>query len=189
MRFLDYAPILHISALTGERAPKVLETIDKIAAARRKRMPTPALNKFIEEVTAANPPVSPGRKHVRILYAAQIGVAPPSFVFFTNVATTFHFSYERFLDQQAARAVRLHRLADSHAGPPPRQEDRPWRQGVARGSVERGKQRPSTKLNAGRPANVSRRADAARKNFGAQVETTAGRRAVEARESRVNMRS
>ncbi len=91
MRFLDYAPILHISALTGERAPKVLETIDKIAAARRKRVPTPALNKFVEQVTAANPPVSPGRKHVRILYAAQIGVAPPSFVFFTNVATTFHF--------------------------------------------------------------------------------------------------
>ena len=51
-------------------------------------------------MTAANPPVSPGRAHVRILYAAQIGVAPPSFVFFTNVATTFHFSYERFLVNQ-----------------------------------------------------------------------------------------
>src|SRR5207237_9979735 len=97
MRFLDYAPILHISALTGERAGKVLETIDKVAAARRTRVPTPALNKFIEQVTAANPPVSPGNKHVRIMYAAQIGVAPPSCVFFTNVATTFHFSYERFL--------------------------------------------------------------------------------------------
>src|SRR5205823_13826182 len=100
MRFLDYAPILHISALTGERTPKVLETIDRIAAVRRQRVPTPALNKFLEEVTAANPPVSPGRKHVRIMYAAQIGVAPPSFVFFTNVATTFHFSYERFLINQ-----------------------------------------------------------------------------------------
>jgi GTP-binding protein len=100
MRFLDYAPILHISALTGERAPKVLETIDKVAAARRQRVPTPELNRFLAEVTAANPPVSPGRKHVRIMYAAQIGVAPPSFVFFTNVATTFHFSYERFLVNQ-----------------------------------------------------------------------------------------
>jgi GTP-binding protein len=100
MKFLEYAPILHISALTGERAPRVLETIDKVAASRRKRVPTPALNKFIEAVTAANPPVSPGRKHVRILYAAQIGVAPPSFVFFTNVATTFHFSYQRFLVNQ-----------------------------------------------------------------------------------------
>lgn len=97
MKFLEYAPILHISALTGERAPKVLETIDKVAASRRMRVPTPALNKFIESVTAANPPISPGRRHVRIMYAAQIGVAPPSFVFFTNVAITFHFSYERFL--------------------------------------------------------------------------------------------
>ena len=121
MRFLDYAPILHISALTGERTPKVLETIDKIAAARRKRVPTPALNKFIEAVTAANPPVSPGRRHVRIMYAAQIGVAPPSFVFFTNVATTFHFSYERFLINQLREAVRLRRHADPRPGAPPRQ--------------------------------------------------------------------
>lgn len=97
MKFLEYAPILHISALTGERAPKVLETIDKIAETRRLRIPTPVLNRVLGEVTAANPPVSPGRRHVRILYAAQVGVAPPSFVFFTNVATTFHFSYERFL--------------------------------------------------------------------------------------------
>jgi GTP-binding protein len=97
MRFLDFAPILHISALTGERTTKVLEVMDTVAAARRQRIPTPALNKFIEKVTAANPPVSPGRKHVRIMYAAQTGVAPPSFLFFTNVATTFHFSYERFL--------------------------------------------------------------------------------------------
>ena len=100
MRFLDYAPILHISALTGERTTKVIETIDKVADSRRKRIPTPALNKFIESVTAANPPVSPGRRHVRIMYVAQVGVAPPSFVFFTNVATTFHFSYERFLTNQ-----------------------------------------------------------------------------------------
>jgi GTP-binding protein len=100
MRFLDYAPILHISALTGERAPRVVETIDKIAESRRKRIATPMLNRFLEAVTAANPPVSPGRKHVRILYAAQVGVAPPTFVLFTNVATTFHFSYERFLINQ-----------------------------------------------------------------------------------------
>src|SRR5215467_12284331 len=57
MRFLDFAPILHISALTGERTTRVLETIDKVAAARLMRVPTPALNKFIEQVTAANPPV------------------------------------------------------------------------------------------------------------------------------------
>lgn len=97
LKFLDYASILHISARTGERAPKLLEMIDRVAEARRKRVRTPELNKFLEAVTATHPPASPGRRHVRILYAAQTGVAPPSFVFFTNVATTFHFSYERFL--------------------------------------------------------------------------------------------
>jgi GTP-binding protein len=100
LKFLDYAPILHISALTGERAPKLLETIDRITESRKKRIKTPELNKFVAEVTAAHPPASPGRQHVRILYAAQTGVAPPTFVFFTNVATRFHFSYERFLVNQ-----------------------------------------------------------------------------------------
>jgi GTP-binding protein len=103
MRFLDYAPILHVSALTGERAGKLLETVDAVAAARRARVPTPTLNKFVQTITAGNPPVSPGRKQVRILYAAQTGIAPPTFVFFTNVATTFHFSYERFLVNQLRR--------------------------------------------------------------------------------------
>jgi GTP-binding protein len=97
LKFLDYAPILHISAATGERTGKVLEAIDTIAEARTRRIPTAELNRFLQAVTAVHPPASPGRKHVRILYAAQTAVAPPTFVFFTNVATEFHFSYERFL--------------------------------------------------------------------------------------------
>lgn len=97
LKFLDYAPILHVSATTGERAGKVLEAIDKVAEARTRRVPTPELNRFVQAITAVHPPASPGRKHVRILYAAQTGIEPPTFVFFTNVATAFHFSYERFL--------------------------------------------------------------------------------------------
>jgi len=97
VKFLDYAPILHISARTGERTPKLLEAIDRVADARMRRIPTAELNRFVQAVTAVHPPASPGRREVRILYAAQTGVAPPEFVFFTNVATTFHFSYERFL--------------------------------------------------------------------------------------------
>ena len=100
LKFLEYAPVLHISAATGERTPKLLETIDRVAEARKRRIPTSELNKFIEAVTAVHPPASPGKKEVRILYAVQVGIAPPSFVFFTNVATTFHFSYERFLVNQ-----------------------------------------------------------------------------------------
>jgi GTP-binding protein len=97
LKFLDYSPVLHISATTGERTAKVLETVDKVAEARTRRIPTSELNRFVSAVTAVHPPASPGRRQVRILYAAQTGVAPPTFVFFTNVATEFHFSYERFL--------------------------------------------------------------------------------------------
>jgi GTP-binding protein len=97
LKFLDYAPVLHISALTGERTPKLLEAIDRVAAARMKRIPTGELNRFVQAVTAVHPPASPGRREVRVLYAAQTSVGPPTFVFFTNVATSFHFSYERFL--------------------------------------------------------------------------------------------
>jgi GTP-binding protein len=100
LKFLDYAPILHISAKTGERTPKLLETIDAVAVSRRRRVGTADLNRFIEQITAAHPPVSPGRRNVRVLYAAQTSVAPPTFVLFTNVATTLHFSYERFLDNR-----------------------------------------------------------------------------------------
>ena len=100
LKFLDYAPILHVSASTGERTPRLLETIDRVAAARRQRVRTADLNRFIEQVSAEHPPASPGRRHVRILYAAQTSVAPPTFVLFTNTATTFHFSYERFLENR-----------------------------------------------------------------------------------------
>jgi GTPase len=97
LKFLDYAPVLHISARTGDRTPKLLETIDRVARGRLRRVPTGELNRFVEAVTQTHAPVSPGKKHVRVLYAAQTGVAPPTFVFFTNVATTFHFSYARYL--------------------------------------------------------------------------------------------
>jgi GTP-binding protein len=100
LKFLDYATILHISASTGERTPRLLETIDRVTESRRKRIKTSELNTFVERVSAEHPPASPGRRHVRILYAAQTGVAPPTFVFFTNVATTFHFSYQRYLENR-----------------------------------------------------------------------------------------
>src|SRR5688572_866924 len=104
LKFLDYAPILHVSAATGERAPRLLEEIDRVAASRRSRVKTHQLNTLVEKIVATHPPQSPGRRHVRILYAAQTSVAPPTFVFFTNVATSFHFSYERYLVNQLREA-------------------------------------------------------------------------------------
>jgi len=97
LKFLEYVPIVHISAQTGERTPRLLEVIDRVMRERTRRIPTPELNRFFKEVTAAHPPPSPGRGAVRILYAAQVGVAPPTFAIFTNRVTKFHFSYERFL--------------------------------------------------------------------------------------------
>lgn len=104
LKFLEYAPILHVSATTGERTPKLLEAVDRVAAARRFRVSTPELNRFIERATSTHPPVSPGHRRVRVLYAAQTAVAPPTFVLFTNVAGKFHFSYERYLENQLREA-------------------------------------------------------------------------------------
>ncbi|HWQ00330.1 MAG TPA: ribosome biogenesis GTPase Der [Vicinamibacterales bacterium] len=107
LKFLDFAPVVHVSALTGERTPKLLELVDRVAAARSQRVPTPELNRFIQAVTSTHPPASAGRREVRILYAVQTGVKPPTFVFFTNNASSFHFSYERFLANRLREAYGL----------------------------------------------------------------------------------
>jgi len=100
LKFLEYAPIVHISALTGERTPRLLEVIDNVMQGRQRKIPTPELNKFFAGVTASHPIPSPGRTAIRILYAAQVGISPPTFALFTNVASDLHFSYERFLKNQ-----------------------------------------------------------------------------------------
>lgn len=100
LRFAEFAPILHVSALTGQRAPRVIERAVDVAAARATHVGTAELNRVVARITARHRPASPGRHAVKILYAAQIGARPPSFVFFTNVATRFHFSYERYLRNQ-----------------------------------------------------------------------------------------
>ena len=100
LKFLDFAPILHISAVTGERTPKLLEVVDKVYAATRKRVPTGELNRFILRITGAAPPVTASRRNMRVMYAAQAAVAPPTFILFTNSLTKLHFSYERFLENR-----------------------------------------------------------------------------------------
>jgi GTPase len=98
LKFLDYAPIVHISALTGEHTGRLLQVVDRVAAARQQRVSTAELNRLLEKITAANPPVAKGaRGEVRILYGTQTATAPPAFVLFTNVTAELHFSYRRFL--------------------------------------------------------------------------------------------
>ena len=77
------------------------ETVDRVAEGRRKRVGTGELNRFIKRITQEHPPVAPGtRGEVRVMYAVQSDTAPPTFVLFTNQATKFHFSYERFILNQ-----------------------------------------------------------------------------------------
>lgn len=100
MKFLDYAPLIHMSALTGDRTSRLLTTIDRIATARKRKVPTAQLNKFIERVTTLHPPTTKGKKDVKIMYATQTAIEPPEFIIFTNVADELHFSYERYLTNQ-----------------------------------------------------------------------------------------
>ena len=97
LKFAEFAPIVHLSALTGERASKLLETAQAVAHARAAHVATAELNRFLERVTKRHPPASPGRGEVRIQYGTQVGSKPPRFLIFTNTATKFHFSYDRFL--------------------------------------------------------------------------------------------
>ena len=104
LKFLDYVPIVHVSAVTGEHTARLLEIADRVAAARKRRVSTSELNKFLEATTAAHPPTSKTAREIRILYGAQTSTAPPKFILFTNVATELHFSYERFLTNQLREA-------------------------------------------------------------------------------------
>ena len=104
LRFASFAPILHVSALSGERTGRVLERAAEVAAARATHVGTAELNRLVARITTRHRPRNAGTREVRVLYAAQVGARPPTFVFVTNVATRFHFSYERYLRNQLRAA-------------------------------------------------------------------------------------
>jgi GTP-binding protein len=103
LKFLNYAPIVFISAHTGKGTEKVFPLLEQVAIERRKRIPTSAMNRFIETVDFERASV-PMRSRVKILYMTQASVAPPTFVLFTNRAVKLHFSYQRFLENQIRKA-------------------------------------------------------------------------------------
>jgi GTPase len=103
LKFLSYAPIVFISAQTGKGTEKIFPLLEKVATERRKRIPTSAMNRFIETVDFERASV-PMRSRVKILYMTQASVAPPTFVLFTNRAVKLHFSYQRFLENQIREA-------------------------------------------------------------------------------------
>lgn len=104
LRFLDYVPVLFISALTGQRVETVLPTALAVYQARFKRIPTGELNRLVRDALQRHaPPVQKG-KQLKIYYASQPGVAPPTFVFHVNDPDLVHFSYERYLENQIRAA-------------------------------------------------------------------------------------
>ncbi len=96
MKYLDYAPVVFISALRGHRVTKLLAAIVEVAHARRQRIPTAEMNRFLQEVDFDRATV-PGGRPLRLYYLTQAGIAPPTFIAFTNRSGKFHFSFERFL--------------------------------------------------------------------------------------------
>jgi len=99
LKFLSYAPIVFLSAKTGDRAQKLYPLIDKVAAARKRKIPTPELNRWLKTVDLQRG-TTPKSRPVRIYYITQAKTAPPTFLLFTNQRTQMHFSFERFLENQ-----------------------------------------------------------------------------------------
>jgi len=98
--FLDFAPVVSISAKTGQRVQRVLELAVDVWGERRRRIPTAELNRVVQlAIERQDPPMVKGRRP-KLFYATQVSVAPPTFVFFARDAGSVHFSYERFLENR-----------------------------------------------------------------------------------------
>ncbi|HEX9118446.1 MAG TPA: ribosome biogenesis GTPase Der [Anaerolineae bacterium] len=100
LRFLDYVPVIFISALTKQRVNRVLPTAMAVAAQRQVRVPTGELNRLVQEAMAAHTPPGKGGKALKIFYATQAETEPPTFVIFVNDRELVHFSYARFLENR-----------------------------------------------------------------------------------------
>jgi GTPase len=103
LKFLDYAPVLFISAATGAGMEKLFPLLVRVGEERRKRIPTSEINRFLERVDFERASV-PMRQRVKIYYITQAAVAPPTFILFTDRRVKLHFSFERFLVNQIRHA-------------------------------------------------------------------------------------
>ena len=100
LAYMTYAPILFISALTGQRVPRLFQLIQYVNEQASMRITTGMLNSLLADATArVQPPTDKGRR-LKIYYMTQTGIKPPHFVFFCNDAKLFHFSYQRYLENQ-----------------------------------------------------------------------------------------
>ena len=100
LAYMTYAPIIFISALTGQRVTKLFDMIQNVVNQAAIRIPTGVLNSVLADATTrVQPPTDKGRR-LKIYYMTQVGVKPPHFVIFCNDARLFHFSYQRYLENQ-----------------------------------------------------------------------------------------
>ena len=99
LKYLDYAPLLFVSAADGKNIEQVFKKVELVARERRKRVTTGQMNRFLERVDFQRASV-PMNKRVRIYYMTQAAVAPPTFVLFTDKDVKLHFAFERFLANQ-----------------------------------------------------------------------------------------
>lgn len=106
-QFLDYAPILFVSAKTKQRVHKLLPKAKEVAENHAMRIPTSILNDIIADAVAITPPPAHKGKKLRVKYATQVSVKPPTFVVFVNDEELMHFSYERYLENSIRQAFPL----------------------------------------------------------------------------------
>ena len=106
MKFLDYAPIIFVSAAEGKNVDEVFKKVELVARERRKRVSTGAMNRFLDKIDFQRASV-PMKKRVKIYYMTQAAVAPPTFVLFTDRDVKLHFSYERFLANEIRGTFRF----------------------------------------------------------------------------------
>ncbi len=102
--YLSYAPIVFVSALTKERISSLFEAIDAVYENYYRRVPTNVLNDVIMDATLFNPASTFNGGALRVNYASQVSVAPPTFVFFVNDGKYLHFSYQRYLENQIRKS-------------------------------------------------------------------------------------
>lgn len=98
--FLSYAPILFTSVKTGKRVDKILQVASKCYENYSRRIQTGVLNDVISKAVLMQEPPSKGSLKLRIYYATQVGIKPPTFAFFVNTPEALHFSYQRYLENQ-----------------------------------------------------------------------------------------
>jgi GTP-binding protein len=104
LKFMDYAPVIYTSAKLGEGVDRIIPEARRIYQQRLKRLATAKVNDVVQEAVAAHVRPRQGRKQLKILYATQAEVNPPTFVFFVNDVNLVHFSYQRYLEGRLRKA-------------------------------------------------------------------------------------